>query len=161
MPTPFANPISAAMQAIADALEPVAGVPDVTFVPSVGDTAITVLSYFDDVPREVKPPYVAVGPAGFIPQRYSCGDGLSVVVRLRLYVYSVAAGREEAWNIAWAAMNGLDQFSRTKAALPAMTLPAGWAFEAFPQVTQTGDVINPIDPKCVFFDLDMQIAPVT
>ncbi len=157
--TDFANPVSAVMQGLQEALRAVPEIPRIGFAPPNQATPVDILSFFDDVPRTVEPPYVAVGPIGFQPAPYAgCVRPVPVRIRIRLYAYDTSAGRERAWTMAWKALLATDTNARREAGLEAFALPEPWQFVEPPLSMQAGDVINPIDPKCVYFDLDMVVG---
>jgi hypothetical protein len=157
--TDFANPVSAVMQGIQDALQGVPEIPRLAFAPPNGGAPVDILNFFDDVPRSIEPPYIAVGPIGFQPAPYAgCIAAVPVRLRIRLYAYDTSAGREKAWTMAWKALIATDSNARRDGGREPFALPAPWAFVEQPLAVQAGDVINPIDPKCVFFDLDMVVG---
>lgn len=155
----FGNPVSAVMHGIQEALTGLDAVPRIAFAPPNGGAPVDIASFFDDVPRQIDPPYIAVGPVGFQPAAYAgCAAPVPARLRLRIYAYDTSAGRERAWTMVWTAMCALDSSARRASDLAPIDLPAPWDFVELPAVVQGGDVINPIDPKSVYFDLDMVVA---
>lgn len=121
-----------------------------------GFKAIAKNRIYDDVPTSSKAnpidtPYAYVGPMR--RSRYEIGCGLAWTVQARLYAVSTANGRTEAWSLIdamSAALEGLEDFS------PALASP--FRLQKPIEVTQAGDVIDPLQAKSVFLDLTTIIA---
>lgn len=158
--TAFLNPVSAAMQALDTLYESVAAVPSVTYLPPGASVPQTVKSFFDGPPREIAPPYLMIGAIRARPRFDGCGIGSDIT--MRLYAFTVGHGRETAWDMAWAALRAADSAARRNAGtLTDPVLPAGWIWLMPPQIAPSGagDTVDPIEPKTVFFDLDMAVGP--
>lgn len=109
------------------------------------------LKVFDQVPEATAGPYVYVGPINFT--RLAQGDcGRAATVRLRIFAVSVAFGRLEAADLGFLVAAALDGVT------PA--LGPGLAATSL-EVVQDGDVIEPIDPKAVFIDLETVVQWAT
>lgn len=113
---------------------------------------------FDEVPTP-KPnqqpgaptPYAYIGPMRHT--RLEIGCGRAWTVQARLFVVSTANGRAEAWSLVdamTAALDGLEAFS------PPLADP--FRLQKMIEVTQAGDVIDPLQAKSVFLDLTTIIA---
>ncbi|MGY2051683.1 DUF3168 domain-containing protein [Methylobacterium sp. JK268] len=105
---------------------------------------------YDDVPEEGEraPPWIHAGPMN--AQRVELGCAAAWDLRLRLYVESASYDRDEVWTIARAAMRALDGQEPAEAA----------GFVDRLSVRQSGDVIDPLTVKSVFFDIATRmIAP--
>ncbi|ACL62060.1 DUF3168 domain-containing protein [Methylobacterium nodulans] len=105
---------------------------------------------FDDVPDEGdrKPPWIHAGPMN--AQRVEMGCSAAWDLRLRLYVESAAFDRDEAWTIARAAMRALE----------GQEPPAADGFTDRLTIRQSGDVIDPLAVKSVFFDVATRLIDV-
>jgi predicted DNA-binding protein len=117
-----------------------------------GFKAIAGNRIYDDVPTSTATaPYAYVGPMR--RSRYEIGCGLAWTVQARLYAVSTANGRTEAWSLIdamSAALEGLEDFT------PALAEP--FRLQKPIEVTQAGDVIDPLQAKSVFLDLTTIIA---
>lgn len=117
-----------------------------------GFKAIADNRIYDDVPTSAaKAPYAYVGPMR--RQRYDIGCGLAWTVQARLYAVSTASGRTEAWSLIDAMTAALD--GREAEDLP---LASPFRLQKMIEVTQAGDVIDPLQAKSVFLDLTTIIA---
>lgn len=107
---------------------------------------------YDEVPTAKAPtPYAYVGPMR--RSRFDMGCGLAWTVQARLYAVSTASGRTEAWSLIdamSAALEGVEEF------IPALAVP--FRLQKMIEVTQAGDVIDPLQAKSVFLDLTTIIA---
>jgi hypothetical protein len=117
-----------------------------------GFKAIAANRIYDDVPTSTATaPYAYVGPMR--RSRFDIGCGLAWTVQARLYAVSTASGRTEAWSLIdamTAALEGVEQFT------PALASP--FRLQKMIEVTQAGDVIDPLQAKSVFLDLTTIIA---
>lgn len=121
-----------------------------------GFKAIAGNRIYDDVPVSTKAnptitPYAYVGPMR--RSRYDGGCGLVWTVQARLYAVSTESGRTEAWSLVdamSAALEGVEEFT------PALASP--FRLQKMIEVTQAGDVIDPLQAKSVFLDLTTIIA---
>lgn len=117
-----------------------------------GFRAIADNRIYDDVPTaKGTPPYAYVGPMR--RQRLDIGCGLAWTVQARLFAVSTASGRTEAWRLIdamTAALDGLEAFTEP--------LAAPFSLQKMIEVTQAGDVIDPLQAKSVFLDLTTIIA---
>lgn len=117
------------------------------------DTALAALvgdNVFDEVPADgagVAPPYVYLGPIN-LARVETCGPAWTV--RMRWFAESADYGRLEAWQVAEAVMDAIED------AEPA--LPDPWSVAEPIRVTQAGDVIDPLNPKTVFVDLTTTVT---
>lgn len=113
---------------------------------------------FDEVPTP-KPngqpaattPYAYIGAMRHT--RLEIGCGRAWTVQARLFAVSTANGRAEAWSVVDAmteALDGLEAFD------PPLATP--FAMQKMIEVTQAGDVIDPLQAKSVFLDLTTIIA---
>lgn len=125
----------------------------------VGFKALADNRIYDDVPTASaipgKPaaptPYAYIGPMR--RQRFDAGCGLAWTVQARIFAVSTASGRTEAWSLVdaiSAALDGLEEFSKP--------LAAPFRLQKMIEVTQAGDVIDPLQAKSVFLDLTTIIA---
>lgn len=117
-----------------------------------GFRAIAGNRMYDEVPTaKAQTPYGYVGPMR--RSRFDVGCGLAWTVQARLYAVSTASGRTEAWSLIdamSAALEGVEEFT------PALASP--FRLQKMIEVTQAGDVIDPLQAKSVFLDLTTIIA---
>lgn len=117
-----------------------------------GFTALAGNRIYDDVPTDKRTvPYAYIGPMR--RQRFDMGCGLAWTVQARLFAVSTASGRTEAWSLIdamTAALDGREAFTPPLAAPFRMQKPI--------EVTQAGDVIDPLQAKSVFLDLTTLIT---
>lgn len=118
-----------------------------------GFTALAGIRIYDDVPaaKGGAVPYAYIGPMR--RQRFEVGCGLAWTVQVRLFAVSTASGRTEAWSLVdamTAALDGREAFTPPLAAPFRMQKPI--------EVTQAGDVIDPLQAKSVFLDLTTLIT---
>ena len=111
--------------------------------------AIVGAKVFDEVPSDergqpsdAQAPYIYCGPMGYA--RMEDGYNETFFFRLRLYCVSTKFGRDEVWNLHAAARRALD--------LKLIDTPRGDRLHEI-KVMTGGDVISPLAPKQVFFDL--------
>lgn len=112
-------------------------------------TAVVNGAVLDEVPADrspVKPPYVYVGPINSTPID-ACATAWRL--RMRLYAVSTAFGRRQAWDLAYAVRHALDGLELNLAAPLEAVDPIG--------VIQSGDVINPANPKTAFLDIEVTV----
>ncbi|HVL73321.1 MAG TPA: DUF3168 domain-containing protein [Beijerinckiaceae bacterium] len=115
--------------------------------------AIVGAKVFDEIPEDqrgptVKPPYLYVGPVN--KTRIEMGAFPPFRVRLRLYAVSTEFGRREAWLLADAVESALEDARPALAAPYEVTEPVA--------VLQAGDVIEPLNPKSVFVDVQTTVV---
>lgn len=112
---------------------------------------------FDEVPTQkpggqlIVTPYAYLGPMRHT--RLEIGCGRAWTVQARLFAVSTSNGRAEAWSVVDAmteALDGLEAFD------PPLAAP--FAMQKMIEVTQAGDVIDPLQAKSVFLDLTTIIA---
>lgn len=111
---------------------------------------------YDDPPRDLRAdesdltasPWAYLGPVAAQRVESDCGPGW--MLRLRLYVASTAAGRDEAWTAMDAIAAAIDGATLT------MSAPFVQAQQAY--VMLGGDVIDPISPKLVYIDISAVVA---
>lgn len=117
-----------------------------------GFTALAGNRIYDEVPTaKAAAPYAYIGPMR--RTRFEVGCGLAWTVQVRLFAVSTAAGRTEAWSLVdamTAALDGLEAFT------PPLADP--FRLQKMIEVTQAGDVIDPLQAKSVFLDLTTLIA---
>lgn len=124
-----------------------------------GFKAIATNRIYDDVPTAsivpgapgAKTPYAYIGPMR--RTRYDMGCGLAWTVQARIFAVSTASGRTEAWSLIdaiTAALDGVEEFPKP--------LAAPFRLQKMIEVTQAGDVIDPLQAKSVFLDLTTIIA---
>lgn len=124
-----------------------------------GFTAIADNRIYDDVPTAsansrgpgATAPYAYIGPMR--RQRLDIGCGLAWTVQVRIFAVSTTSGRTEAWSLVdamTAALDGLEAFT------PPLADP--FRLQKMIEVTQAGDVIDPLQAKSVFLDLTTIIA---
>lgn len=108
---------------------------------------------FDEVPNEgaAQPPYIYLGPMNRRRVPLDCGQVWTVTARL--YAISVEFGRQEAWNTIEAIVQALDMKDA-----PDLVVAAPYSIQQPIQITQAGDVVDPLAPKSVFVDLSTTIA---
>ncbi|KQP36694.1 hypothetical protein ASF25_01695 [Methylobacterium sp. Leaf100] len=85
--------------------------------------------------------------------RFEVGCGRGWTVQARLFAVSTAAGRTEAWSLIdamTAALDGREVFT------PPLAAP--FRLQKMIEVTQAGDVIDPLQAKSVFLDLTTLIT---
>lgn len=107
---------------------------------------------YDDVPvGKPATPYAYLGPMRH--SRLEIGCGRAWTVQARIFAVSTANGRGEAWSVVDAmteALDGLEAFD------PPLATP--FSLQKMIEVTQAGDVIDPLQAKSVFLDLTTIIA---
>lgn len=117
-----------------------------------GFRAIAEYRIYDDVPTgQATPPYAYIGPMR--RTRLDLGCGLAWTVQARLFAVSTASGRTEAWSLIdamTAALDGREVFT------PPLATP--FRLQKMIEVTQAGDVIDPLQAKSVFLDLTTLIT---
>ncbi|MCJ2132452.1 DUF3168 domain-containing protein [Methylobacterium sp. E-045] len=108
---------------------------------------------FDEVPNdgEATPPYIYLGPMNRRRVQMDCGQVWTITARL--YAISVEFGRGQAWETIEAIVQALDMKEA-----PDVTLTAPFSIQQPIQITQGGDVVDPLAPKSVFVDLSTIIA---
>jgi len=124
--------------------------------------AIVAGRIFDQVPADRapgEPPYVEIGP---INRTRFEGCAAGWLIRMRLYATSTDFGRVEAWNLADAIVAALDdRIDETGAqAVEALALAAPFRILDSLRVVQAGDVVDPLQIKSVFVDVQAVIARV-
>ena len=117
-----------------------------------GFAALAENRIYDDVPTgNATVPYAYIGPMR--RQRLDMGCGLAWTVQVRLFAVSTASGRTEAWSLIdamTAALDGREAFT------PPLAAP--FRLQKMIEVTQAGDVIDPLQAKSVFLDLTTLIT---
>ncbi|WP_163006096.1 DUF3168 domain-containing protein [Methylobacterium brachiatum] len=107
---------------------------------------------YDEVPTgKATAPYAYLGPMRH--QRLEIGCGLAWTVQARIFAVSTENGRAQVWSLAdamTAALDGLEAFD------PPLAAP--FSLQKMIEVTQAGDVIDPLQAKSVFLDLTTIIA---
>ena len=107
---------------------------------------------YDEVPTaKATAPYAYIGPMRH--QRLEIGCALAWTVQARIFAVSTANGRAEAWSLSDAMMAALD---RREDFDPPLSPP--FSLQKLIEVTQAGDVIDPLQAKSVFLDLSTIIA---
>lgn len=107
---------------------------------------------YDEVPTaKAQAPYAYIGPMRHT--RLEIGCGRAWTVQARIFAVSTENGRAEVWSLADAMTAALDR-------LEAEDLPLADPFrlQKMIEVTQAGDVIDPLQAKSVFLDLTTIIA---
>ncbi|RVU17499.1 DUF3168 domain-containing protein [Methylobacterium oryzihabitans] len=135
------TPETALLRVVTDAL-----VADPAVAALVGDKV------FDEIPNDRRggaPPYVYVGPIN--RQRLYLECGTAWTVRVRIYAVTTAFGREQGWEVIEAVVQALDGRDD-------LTLPAPFSLQNRLDVTQAGDVVDPLAPKAMFLDLTTIVA---
>lgn len=113
---------------------------------------------FDEVPADRlpgKPPYIEIGP---INRTRFEGCGRAWQIRIRLFATSVEFGRVEAWALADAMADALDDRGDGETPVDPPELAAPWRITDSLRVTQGGDVIDPLQIKSVFVDVQAVVA---
>lgn len=108
----------------------------------------------DEVPHDrvpAKPPYVEIGA---INRTRFEGCAKAWTIRMRLYAASTEFGRAEAWDLADAMATALDD----DGASPPPALPEPFYIMDSLRVIQAGDVVDPLQIKTVFVDLQAVVA---
>jgi hypothetical protein len=108
----------------------------------------------DEVPADREPdmPLVEIGP---INRTRVEGCGRAWLIRMRLFCTSIAFGRVEAWELADAVVLALDD-DPERGPPPALSAPFHIADSL--RVVQAGDVIDPLQIKSVFVDVQAIVA---
>lgn len=109
---------------------------------------------FDEVPADRlpgTPPYIEIGP---INRTRIEGCGKSWLIRMRLFATSTEFGRVEAWALADAMILALDD--DPERGVP--DLPAPFAIADSLRVIQAGDVVDPLQIKSVFVDVQAIVS---
>lgn len=124
----------------------------------LADPAVTTLvagRIFEEVPSDrragTEPPYIYLGPIQRQRVPFACGAVWQI--RCRIYVVTTAFGRLSGWSIVEAIVQALDGKDA-----PAVALPAPFSLQTSLDVTQAGDVVDPLAPKALFLDLTTTIA---
>lgn len=120
-------------------------------------SAIVAGRIYDQVPSDRlpgAPPYIELGPIN--RSRFE-GCGRSWLIRIRLYAASVEFGRVEAWTLADAMAEALDGGPDRDPP----DLPGPWRIADELRVLQAGDVIDPLQIKSVFVDVQAIVARST
>lgn len=115
-------------------------------------TAIAGNRIFDDVPTgKPQAPYAYIGPMRHT--RLEIGCGRAWTVQARIFAVSTENGRAQVWSLADAiadALDGLEDFT------PPLAAP--FSLQKMIEVTQAGDVVDPLQAKSAFLDLTTIIA---
>lgn len=113
---------------------------------------------FDQVPADRvpgEPPYIEIGP---INRTRFEGCAKAWMIRLRLYATSTDFGRVQAWCLADAMADLLDDRDAEGLPKTAPTLPAPYRILDALRVVQAGDVVDPLQIKAVFVDVQAVVA---
>jgi hypothetical protein len=109
----------------------------------------------DEVPADRAPDYPPLVEMGPINRTRVEGCGRSWLVRMRLFCTSTEFGRVEAWDLADAVVLALDDDPERG---PPPALPAPFHIADALRVVQAGDVIDPLQIKSVFVDVQAIVA---
>lgn len=100
-------------------------------------------------PDTANAPFVATGP--FQNTRFEVGAEEAWTLRLRLYAISVQPGNAEVMQIASAVKRAIDNQSLTL---------AGWV-NPISRVLSMGSVVNPLQPRQVWIDIEAALYSTT
>lgn len=124
----------------------------------VADPAVFALvagRVFDEVPNDRKPgtgtPYIYIGPINRQRVPFDCATVWQI--RCRLYAVTTAFGRGLGWRLVESIATALDGKDA-----PDIALPRPFSLQSRFDVTQAGDVVDPLAPKALFLDLTTTIA---
>lgn len=106
---------------------------------------------FDVAPTTTQAPYVYIGPV--TGQRLENGAYQMWLARARVYCVSTSFGRDNAWAIIDAISRALD--------LQTLALDANFIMNEALRDEQSGDVVQPNDPKMTFVDFTCAITRAT
>ncbi|ACL56991.1 DUF3168 domain-containing protein [Methylobacterium nodulans] len=120
-----------------------------------GVTALVAGKVFDAVPNDRRPgqeaPYIYAGPIN--RQRVYLECGTAWQIRMRIYAVTTTSGRDQGWEVIEAIVQALDGKDAD-----VVTIPAPFSLQNRLDVTQAGDVVDPLAPKSMFVDLTTTIA---
>ena len=126
-----------------------------------GFVALAEKRIYDEVPSstgkaspgafDVTVPYAYFGPMRRTGYEIGCGE--SWTIQARLFAVSTAFNRDQGWLLIEAMVRALNQLER-----PDLPLAAPFYLRTPLVVGQAGDVIDPLQAKSVFFDLNTSIA---
>lgn len=109
---------------------------------------------YDEIPSgqgKPSPPYAYIGPMR--QSRFNSGCGEMWTVQARLYVVSTGFNRDAGWNLIDVMTEALSERDQDT-----MPLAAPFRLQKPIEVTQAGDVIDPLQAKSVFLDLTTIIS---
>ena len=105
---------------------------------------------YDVPPEKAQTPYIFLGPAGFTPANdIGCGDAWRFT--MRIYVITAQYGRLAAWDI------GMNLAVALHEQRPAIPVP-GFGLPMAILVTNGGDIVDPLELKEVFIDIEAVIG---
>lgn len=112
--------------------------------------ALVARRIFDETPGMTVAPYIYIGEIN--RQRVEIGCGKVATLRMRIYVVSTDAGREEAWQVEEAIWQALDGHQVE----PSEGQP--WIMQGQIDALQSGDVVEPLNPKSTVVEVTATFA---
>lgn len=120
--------------------------------------AIVGANILDQVPADrlpATPPYIEIGPINRTRFEGCAGAWL---IRVRIYATSTDFGRVQAWDLADAIATLLDDRDDEGLPKPSLGLPAPYRIVDALRVVQAGDIVDPLQIKSVFVDVQAVVS---